>query len=87
MIVEIGAIPQTINPVERERVERITFNADEIISVREYKSIVNKSGLGTKIIFRGDRYEHHCIETTVPYEEVLKMVGWSETKQSEGEMR
>ena len=63
------------NPPKKEGL-RISFRGDAVMAVREILSLRSKNGLHTKLIFRGDTYEHHCVETEMTYEKVLELIGW-----------
>jgi hypothetical protein len=76
MIVEIEAIPnETIDPKRREERMRVSFVAEAIVLVREILT-VDANRRNTKIVFRGDNYEHHAIETDLCYDAVMRIVGW-----------
>ena len=79
MIVEIPCLPVSLDPKERESTRyRVCFQASAVVLIREVLNLASKRGVVTKIVFRGDTYEHHAIETDLPYDEVKKLVGWSE---------
>lgn len=74
MIVELSVLPVGIDPNVRKERFRASFNCEAISSIREIGAVTRTH---TKIVFKGDLYEHHALETDLPYEEVLKLVGWA----------
>lgn len=75
MIVEIDYIARHGNRLDKPDTCKVAFKTDSVISVRQIATIDPKV-FHTKIVFCGDRYEHHAIETATPYREVLKMIHW-----------
>ena len=58
-------------PGSKKRLLRVAFAAESVSSVREVLNIRKEDdGLRTKIVFRGDLYEHHVVETDE------KLLGW-----------
>lgn len=75
MIVELDSIPNRLNPEDRKTKCRVAFMAEAVSSVREIPT-VDEGVFHTKIVFRGDLYEHHAIETEKSYDEILIALGW-----------